>query len=73
MNKCRRLACGMKRFKNILVVYSRVLGDDDTLSEASILAKRNQARVILVDVFEDSVAHTDTVADRKKHLDRLAT
>ena len=62
----------MKRFKNILVVYNHVVGDDDAFRQATILAKRNQARVTLVDVFEDPAHHADAVAERKKHMDRLA-
>ncbi len=62
----------MKRFKNILVVYKHIIGDSDTLSQATALAKRNKARVTLVDTFEYPAHNTDAVAERKKHLNHLA-
>lgn len=63
----------MKRFKNILVVYKHVIGDNDTLSQATALAKQNNARVTLVDVIDSSANHSGAaIAERKKHLTRLA-
>jgi len=62
----------MKRFKKILVVYNHTIGDDDTLSQAAALAKRNKAKVTLIDVLEPPVHQSGVLAEREKHLKRLA-
>jgi hypothetical protein len=40
----------MKRFKNILVFFRNAVGDDDTLAQAVALAKKNDARLTIVEV-----------------------
>ena len=39
----------MNRFKNILAVYNDAVGDDDALAQATALAKRNDARLTVID------------------------
>ncbi len=63
----------MKRFKNILVVFGDSVGDDDTLIQAANLAKRNDARLTVVEVFKDlglsPVILLGRVGIRAKHFD----
>ena len=40
----------MKRFKNILGVYNDAVGDDNALTQATALAKRNDARLTVIEV-----------------------
>lgn len=61
----------MKRFKNILAVFNNIIGDDDTLAQAAALAKRNEARLTVVEVIEDAVWRPSFIAEREKHLHRL--
>jgi len=63
----------MKRFKNILAVYSGAVGDDDALTHATTLAKRNDARLTVIEVIKDVAAFPAHVTERQKHLSRLAT
>lgn len=62
----------MKRFKNILAVYSDAIGHDDVLTQASALAKRNDARLTVIEVIEERGASRAHVAERQKHLSRIA-
>jgi len=61
----------MKRFKNILVVFNDVVGDDDTLAQAVSLAKRNKARLTVVEVVEDLTLPPTFIDEKEKHLHRL--
>ena len=63
----------MKRFKNILAVYNGEVGDDDALTHATTLAKRNDARLTVIEVIKDVAASPANVTERQKHLSRLAT
>ena len=62
----------MKRFKNILAVYNNVVGDDDTLTRAAALAKENDARLTVIEVIKESAVSSSSIAEREKHLSRLA-
>lgn len=61
----------MKRFKNILVVFGDAVGDDDTLTQAANLAKRNDARLTVIEVFKDLDLSSDTITEKGKILHRL--
>jgi nucleotide-binding universal stress UspA family protein len=61
----------VKRFKNILTVFNDVVGDDDTLNQAAALAKRNEARLTVVEVIEDAALRSSFIAEREKRLHRL--
>jgi len=61
----------VKRFKNILVVFGNAVGDDDTLAQATILAKRNKARLTVVEVIDDLNLPFNAIAEREKLLHRL--
>ncbi len=63
----------MKRFKNILVVFSEIVGDDDTLAQATALAKRNNARLTAVEVINDLDLPSNAIAEKEKILHRLTT
>ena len=43
----------MKRFKNILLVYDRRVANESTITRATELARRNEARLTFVEVIED--------------------
>lgn len=62
----------MNRFKNILTVYNNAVGDDDALSQATALARRNDARLTVIEVIKGSVASPGHVAERRKQLSRIA-
>ena len=61
----------MKRFKNILVVFTGVVGDDDTLAQATTLAKRNNARLTVVEVIKDLDLPSIAITEKGKLLQRL--
>lgn len=61
----------MKRFKNILVVFSDAVGDDDTLVQAVALAKRNDARLTVVEVIKNVTLPPSVIAEKEKSLRRL--
>ena len=61
----------MERFKNILVVSDDVVGDDDTLVQATALAKRNNAHLTVVEVIKDLTLPSSFITEREKHLHRL--
>ena len=61
----------MERFKNILVVFGEAIGDDDTLAQATTLAKRNDARLTVVEVITDSNLSSNAIAEKEKVLHRL--
>ncbi|MDJ0950901.1 MAG: universal stress protein [Alphaproteobacteria bacterium] len=77
----------MQRFKNILVLYDRKIGDEAALRRASALAERNQARLTVVEVVEKlprdllallvQTAETERdlqerfIREREAHLERL--
>ncbi len=73
----------MKRFKNILTVYSHAPGDEATLRRATTLARLNSARLTVAGVMEDldllnakseverEQADERIVAERQEHLERL--
>jgi universal stress protein E len=61
----------MERFKNILVVLNDVIGDDDTLTLAANLARKNNAYLTVLEVVQDSTLSSSFLDERKKRLDRL--
>ena len=72
----------MKRFNNILAVYNQLPGDEATLKRATALARRNSARLTVVEANEDfggtermtailSEAASRVAAERQAHLERL--
>jgi nucleotide-binding universal stress UspA family protein len=74
----------MERFKNILVLYDRKVGDEASLDRATTLARLNSAKLTVVDVIEipSSVLFGSSkwgevggresfIAERQSHLDRL--
>ncbi|MBC8270006.1 MAG: universal stress protein [Rhodospirillaceae bacterium] len=61
----------MEQFKNILVVFAGVVGDDDTLAQATTLAKRNNARMTVVEVIKDLNLTSIDIAEKGKLLQRL--
>ena len=62
----------MKRFKNILAVYSDTVGDDDVLTQAITLAERNDARLRLIEVIDGTNSSAAQRAERDKRLARIA-
>ena len=42
----------MHRFKNILVIYNGQVGDEATLDRATALARRNAARLTVVEAMK---------------------
>jgi nucleotide-binding universal stress UspA family protein len=63
----------MQRFKNILVVYNSIVGDEATLARATTVAKRNRARLTVTTVLQDLDAGVREmlVEERRQHLERL--
>ena len=61
----------MQRFKNILVALNDIVGDDDTLSQAAALAKRNDAHLTVVDIIEGMRSADGFIAEKEKHLHRI--
>jgi len=62
----------VKRFKNILLVYNNGVGDDDdTLSQAAALAKRNDAELTMVEIVTKTALPAGGIAGRHKHLSRM--
>jgi len=61
----------VKRFKNILVVFNDVVGNDDTLAQASALARRNNAHLTVVEVLANAPLPSTAIAEREKQLRRL--
>jgi nucleotide-binding universal stress UspA family protein len=61
----------MKPFKDILAVLTDSAGDDLTLIGATKLAKRNDARLTVVEVMKDSDASAQRVPERQQNLDNL--
>ncbi len=73
----------MKRFKNILAIYNKEVGDEATLRRATSLARNNRARLTVAEVVDlpDSLTRaTDEparklarkkIAERREHLERL--
>lgn len=72
----------MKRFKNILAIYNKEVGDEATLRRATSLARNNGARLTVAEVIDvsDSLDHSDVTAlilaermmdERREHLERL--
>jgi len=62
----------MKRFKNILAVFNGAVGDDDTLTQAAALAKRNGAQLTVAEIISDPETSPGLIAEKKKHLHRLS-
>ena len=63
----------MQRFKNILVHLNYSVGDDDTLAQAVALARKNNAKLTIVEVFECLATSSAEISEREKQLQRLAT
>ena len=64
----------MQRFKNILVFYNQVRGDEATLDRAIALAKRNQSHLTVIDIVSDESRESSRSAlmdERRTHLQRL--
>jgi nucleotide-binding universal stress UspA family protein len=62
----------MERFKNILTVYNNAVGDDDALNQATALARRNDARLTVIEVIKNPAASPGHIAERRKQLSRIA-
>lgn len=62
----------MKRFKNILAVYSDRIGADDALSHAVTLAQMNDAQLTIIDVGHERYMTSPELAERSKRLQRLS-
>ncbi len=62
----------MKRFRNILVVYTNQIGDAATLARAVDLAKANRARLKIVEVLDER-SENALVEERRLNLERMAT
>ena len=54
----------MERFKNILVVLNDVIGDDDTLTLAANLARKNNAYLTVLEVVQDSTLSSSFLDER---------
>ena len=63
----------MKRFKNILVVYNDMVGDEDVLIQAIALAERNKARLTLIEVAKNASTSANQLAERRKRLCRVGS
>lgn len=63
----------MKRFKNILAVYSGNVGDDEALNHAASLAQSNEGRLTIIDVVKDASATEAWLDERRKQLSRVAS
>lgn len=61
----------MKRFQNILMVYNDAVGDDEALTQAANLARRNAARLTLIEVVSEPSSDY-LQSERRKHLARIA-
>jgi len=61
----------MKRFKNILAIFNDAVGDDDTLTQAAALAKRNGAQLVVAEVISDPEVSSGLISEKEKHLHRL--
>ena len=53
----------MNRFKNILAVYNDTVGDDGALAQATAMAKRNDARLTVIEVDKDADALPTSACD----------
>jgi universal stress protein E len=53
------------------VVFDDAVGDDDTFTQAANLAKRNDARLTVIEVIEDLGLPSDALAEKSKILHRL--
>ena len=53
----------MNRFKNILAVYNDAVGDDGALAQATAMAKRNDARLTVIEVDKDADALPTSACD----------
>ena len=61
----------MKRFRNILAVYNGCVGSEAVLEQAVSLARRNAARLTLVNVLEDYPHCADVLREARKRLSRI--
>ena len=62
----------MHRFKNILVVYNGQVGDEATLNRATVLARRNAARLTVVEPMRNLPDQESLFIEaRQKQLERL--
>jgi nucleotide-binding universal stress UspA family protein len=61
----------MRRFKNILVIYSQAVGEETALARATAVAKRNGSRLTVTTVLKDLDADVNAVEEWRQHLERL--
>lgn len=61
----------MNRFKHILAIYNDADGDESVLDQACALAKRNAARLTVLEVLGDVTSLPAHVAERQRHLARI--
>lgn len=63
----------MRRFKNIMVVYNRDIGDDAGLERAIGLARANDAYLTVAETAGDGeFVDARTIDERSAHLNRFA-
>jgi len=62
----------MKRFKNILVIHDDAVGSDDALSQASALARSNDAKLTIASVLQPGKQGALIGNEMEKRLNRLA-
>ena len=64
----------MNRFKNIIALHHNEIGDEATLRRATALARRNRARLKVVEVIDQALRPTpELVEQRLFNLERVAT
>ena len=59
----------MKRFKNILVVYGSAPGAEDALTQATVLARANRAKLTLIDTLQPLTVTPALIKERRKRLE----
>ena len=63
----------MKRFKNILAIYGDSVGAEDVLDRAEDLAKKNNARLTLIEILPERYSSLNEREEREKRLGRVAS
>ncbi|MCI5107217.1 MAG: universal stress protein [Pseudomonadales bacterium] len=64
----------MKRFKNILMLYTQRTGDEEALDKAAALARKNAAKLTLVEIHEHTTSPIQKFfSERQTKLEELMT